>query len=302
MPKSRPAPQDPQPGEKTQVLGSEAIRRALEANSEPDAGMATTILPAGLPVREDLSPAPGEEATQPIPQVAADTDAEVRSIVEGPEATVAMKAGTPPLPQDWGATQVLPAGLHGEPPPLATQVLPIGAPQVPEAGATQVLHTGLPIAPQDGPPQSLPPDVRTIEIPSDQLPSAPRRGMPLWGWAGITAVLLGLAGGGLYFLRPDLLGLGNSESNQQDAPSEAMATQPREEAAPDPPPALRPYFEKAEKGDASAMRMLGVMYFNGLNVPRDEKEGMKWYRKAADAGSKAAQKELKLLEGRAPSK
>jgi TPR repeat protein len=61
------------------------------------------------------------------------------------------------------------------------------------------------------------------------------------------------------------------------------------------PPSLRPYYDRAVTGDASAMRMLGTMYYNGLNVPQDTKEGIRWYRKAAAAGSVAAGKDLEQL-------
>ena len=70
--------------------------------------------------------------------------------------------------------------------------------------------------------------------------------------------------------------------------------------AKDIPPALRPYYDRASAGDASAMRMLGTMYYNGLNVPQDTKEGVRWYRKAAAAGSVAATKDLEQL-GLTPS-
>jgi len=67
-------------------------------------------------------------------------------------------------------------------------------------------------------------------------------------------------------------------------------------AAPEPPPPpLRAYYDRAGNGDVSAMRMLGTMYYNGLNVPRDTKEGIRWYRKAAAAGSVAAAKDLEQL-------
>jgi len=61
------------------------------------------------------------------------------------------------------------------------------------------------------------------------------------------------------------------------------------------PPALRAYYDKAVLGDATAMRMLGTMYYNGLNVPRDTSEGIRWYRKAAAAGSVAARKDMEQL-------
>jgi hypothetical protein len=67
------------------------------------------------------------------------------------------------------------------------------------------------------------------------------------------------------------------------------------------PPALprdvQVYLEQANAGDARAMRMLGAMYYNGLNVPRDPEKGIYWYRKAAEKGSDAARKELSNLEG-----
>jgi len=43
------------------------------------------------------------------------------------------------------------------------------------------------------------------------------------------------------------------------------------------------------------MRMLGTLYYNGLNVPQDRDEGIRWYRKAAAAGSVAARKDLEQL-------
>ena len=66
-------------------------------------------------------------------------------------------------------------------------------------------------------------------------------------------------------------------------------------AADQPPPPLRAYYDRASNGDVSAMRMLGTMYYNGLNVPQDMKEGVRWYRKAAAAGSVAAAKDLEQL-------
>lgn len=57
------------------------------------------------------------------------------------------------------------------------------------------------------------------------------------------------------------------------------------------------YLEQAKAGDAHAMRMLGVMYYYGLNVPQDREKGLSWYRKAAENGSDAARSELSKIEG-----
>ena len=60
-------------------------------------------------------------------------------------------------------------------------------------------------------------------------------------------------------------------------------------------PAVRPYLEKAAQGDPNAMRMLGTMYYNGLNVQQNRKEGIRWFRKAVAAGSVAARKDLEQM-------
>jgi len=57
------------------------------------------------------------------------------------------------------------------------------------------------------------------------------------------------------------------------------------------------YLQQAKAGDAHAMRMLGVMYYYGLNVPQDREKGLQWYRKAAEKGSDAARLELAKIEG-----
>ena len=48
-------------------------------------------------------------------------------------------------------------------------------------------------------------------------------------------------------------------------------------------------LEEAEGGDALAQHQLGMIYSFGQGVPNDEKEAMKWYRKAADQGYVMAQ-------------
>jgi uncharacterized protein len=52
---------------------------------------------------------------------------------------------------------------------------------------------------------------------------------------------------------------------------------------------------KAEQGDAQAQYNLGVMYSKGQGVLQDDKEAVKWYRKAAEQGNAEAQFNLGLL-------
>jgi hypothetical protein len=123
----------------------------------------------------------------------------------------------------------------------------------------------------------------TQPIPIQDPPPPPRAGARKRAWrawlGGIIAVLI-LAGAAASYLRdrPATVGL------LGDAP-----------AVLDIPAALHPYYDRARTGDVSAMRMLGTMYYNGLNVPQDTKEGIRWYRKAAAAGSVAAAKDLEQL-------
>jgi hypothetical protein len=51
---------------------------------------------------------------------------------------------------------------------------------------------------------------------------------------------------------------------------------------------------KAEQGYAGAQYSLGLMYAKGEGVPQDDKEAVKWYRKAAEQGYASAQLMLGL--------
>ena len=52
---------------------------------------------------------------------------------------------------------------------------------------------------------------------------------------------------------------------------------------------------KAEKGDKIAQFSLGNMYDFGEGVPEDDKEAVKWYRKAAEQGDADAQNNLGVM-------
>lgn len=49
--------------------------------------------------------------------------------------------------------------------------------------------------------------------------------------------------------------------------------------------ALREFRPLAERGDAGAQHNLGVMYTHGHGVPKDDREAVKWYRRAAKQGN-----------------
>ncbi len=46
--------------------------------------------------------------------------------------------------------------------------------------------------------------------------------------------------------------------------------------------AQRETLRRAQQGDALAQADLGIIYANGLGVPKDYQEALKWFRKAAD--------------------
>jgi hypothetical protein len=144
------------------------------------------------------------------------------------------------------------------------------------------------VPPDDQPTVSLTPEAREealAKAPEDVTP-APRSRFLMF-FIGVLAVLVLGAALGLIFLGND---------PRVPRPLQDGGTTPEREM----PPALRPYYDRASAGDASAMRMLGTMYYNGLNVRKDKLEGLRWYRKAAAAGSVAARKDLEQL-GLAPT-
>lgn len=99
-------------------------------------------------------------------------------------------------------------------------------------------------------------------------------------WAGGVAALLG----GCYLLWLRL------------APAPGPTASPVPAKAEDVPAGLHAYLAQARAGDAHAMRMLGVMYYYGLNVPQDREKGLYWYREAAAKGSEAAREDLARLQ------
>jgi len=127
-------------------------------------------------------------------------------------------------------------------------------------------------------PEARPAEARGPELWKLEAAPAPRRGP--WVAAGVIAVALIAAGAFFLYRGP-----------RAAEPALASANSPEKEV----PPALRQYYEQARTGDARAMRMLGTLYYNGLNVPQDRDEGIRWYRKAAAAGSVAARKDLEQL-------
>ena len=52
---------------------------------------------------------------------------------------------------------------------------------------------------------------------------------------------------------------------------------------------LDAFREAAEQGNSSAQFNLGLMYYNGEGVPKDDSEAIRWYRLAAENGNTEAQ-------------
>ena len=201
-----------------------------------------------------------------------------------------------PLPADYAPTCPVPEPQPAVPLPEYRQ------PQTPTEGESTL---ALPI--QDFSP------VKTADIPPALLPNAHPKALhaaqgsasmaeptatqqpttggsrPRWVGAGIVVLLLA-AGGTTWYLWPQ------PQAGSAEALSEAPPGAPASNEA--VPPELRAYMEQARGGDAKAMHMMALMYWNGLNVRQDRPKGLDWYRKAAAAGDQAAQKELHVIEGK----
>ena len=53
--------------------------------------------------------------------------------------------------------------------------------------------------------------------------------------------------------------------------------------------------KRALEGDVGAQALLGRIYFDGLGVPQDEREAVKWLRAAADQGDACSQNTLGVM-------
>lgn len=131
--------------------------------------------------------------------------------------------------------------------------------------------------------------------PSYNAPEPPSRQIPLCCWVAVISSLTSVVLAGMLWFRTP------SAAAPPAAPPAAAAAAAAAQAPPVGSPeafqaALKPYLDAAQAGDVNAMRMLGTMYYHGLDLPRNREEGLKWYRKAAASGSKVAEQELKQLE------
>lgn len=100
------------------------------------------------------------------------------------------------------------------------------------------------------------------------------------GWALGAAMLLLAAVAVIFYLR------------SQPAPARSTPIAAQEPV----PPGVQVYVDRANAGDPRAMRMLGVMYYYGLNVRQDRAKGLAWYRRAAEQGDPAAREDLAKLQ------
>lgn len=126
-------------------------------------------------------------------------------------------------------------------------------------------------------------------------PQPTRKPFPWKMLGGIAALAVALGVGGMLFLKP-------SKSSPVEASPAAQPTAAVEPTAEEVAPALRGPLAKAQGGDAKAMHLLGTMYYNGLNCPQNREEGLKWLRKAAEAGNKAAKSDLERMGQPLPTK
>ncbi|GLH70066.1 hypothetical protein GETHPA_15990 [Geothrix rubra] len=159
--------------------------------------------------------------------------------------------------------------------------------RAPSPDATQKLPTGMPLDPRSTVKMDVLPSDATdpgLAPPPEGPPLAPaseaHRSGPWKLLGGIAFLAVVLGGAYLVFFR--------------GGPAPAPAAQ-----APSPevvPAGVQTYLDQAKAGDAHAMRMLGVMYYYGLNVPQDREKGLHWYRQAAEKGSDAAREELAKLQ------
>ena len=229
---------------------------------------------------------PAEQTRQlNVPQILAETTLKMPL----PELSVPVEQT-----QQLNVSQILAGSTLEMPlPKLGVHVEPTQQPSVPQIQAESTLKMPLPDL-------KVPAEqTQRIERPVLGEPSLP---LPVWvepdatvsqaagfPWKlPVALLLLALAGG----VAAAYLYL-NRSPTRQTPPVRALAPEVVPEVVPE---GARAYLDQAKAGDANAMRMLGVMYYNGLNVPQDRAKGLYWYRQAAETGSETAKAELAQLE------
>ncbi len=253
---------------------------------QPDPALDATVR---LRIGEPL--APSSEVTQKLPVGELVGPAGTQQLKVSMEATQPLLAGEPVGPE---ITQKLQLPLE------ATQQLTAGEPTDP----ARTQRMALPIEPtvkgllprHEGDVGQAPdrtllnPGIPPILVPA-ATPLVPPTPTP-FSWklpaALVGLVVLGIAG---YLVLSRLPVPPPSASTPSPRPAVVVP-----HAGEVLPASVQGYVDKAQAGDVNAMRMLGAMYYNGLNVPRDPVKGLAWYRKAAEHGSMAARAELDKLE------
>lgn len=207
------------------------------------------------------------------------------------DATQRLPTGEPPSPYE---TQRLTLSDHLDPAGTVKLSLPL----VPEvAAATQKLslppHAGEPpirVQRVDAPVEAE----GTIQAGADALPMGGAGDVSTSRWR-VPLLVVGLVGISLAVFLLALRGL--SPASKVPPTTAPVVEAPAADSG--TPKEAQPYLARAQAGDTTAMQMLGLMYCNGLGVPRDREKGLAWYRKAAAGGSRGAEAELKRLEAQA---
>lgn len=190
-------------------------------------------------------------------------------------------AAEAPVAEDHAAPGALRDRLRKPARTVALPTLPDPAPEMAQlleevlAEATGIPpepppHT--PFLPAETRPILPPPPPEEQDLATRALPPLRSRGGRMaWAAAGL-AVACGVALG-LWALLPL-----SSRPSSPSVPSEIAVLKAR-----------------AERGDVAAMRLLGLHYAYGLQVPADPAEAVRWLDRAAQAGSGSARQELAAL-------
>jgi len=303
-----PPPPPDLPSEPTVLTAADIIRQTF--TEEPQAEGRTIKVTQGnlpelrLPELPDLQERPADAAPAPpaapapVPGSApmasgpgdGEGDPEVpRSTLHMPLKAMPEARLLPPGGEPVGPPAGAPTGIAdpGRPSPEssqapATAILPGSAARTAALGQPRGIAAG-------GAP--------TGDLPSGAQEADPPRGASGLLWFGIVLAIL-VVGGGLFVWKAGLLE-GRMKAVGTPAPGLGKATPPagtetdEEAAVPEP---MRPAYAKALAGDPNAMQFIATCYMQGLYVNRDPQKGLKWYRRAAAAGSAAAQRDLQALE------
>jgi hypothetical protein len=297
----------------TQLMSESLLSKALEATTI-DADSALAPVPPEVTAMEGDSPLARVTELPPSPPPkrasgpASDRTVDISlgmAVTPSTQLMPAQRPLEPTVPLKRPAQEPAPPGVREGSRPAPGASRPVPAPPDSKPAEPVVEHTAIvtPLSVPGYPDRHAPappsqPRFQTKPIAQPVRPSSPIHipaatqtspaASSLKIWISMAIGFLLLVIGGIYF----------AFLKTPSKTNFPLVILPSQTGAPSlPVPAdMQGTLAQAKAGDSKAMHMLGVSFYYGLNVPQNKAEGLRWMRKAAEAGNEKAKADLRQME------